>query len=309
MSRKQPFNSSHRKSHHSTKSESSFAVDKIEWRRLLAKLATNGSRKDHESDKHEILPPQKPPKKPNYIKLLIRLLAKLPRGQKPSFDPRQTQREILENIGQELYEVRQKQQLSLKKVSTETRIPIGLLASIEKGKIEDLPEAIYTKGLIKQFANFVGLNGKKLADSYPDDMKLSFSKSSRFPIGIPILQFRSIHFYFIYIVIIIVSVQSISNTLKRAALEETVKEFSNPSQVKSETASPVTKPITVKLYTKGKSQIAVIVDGKTEFEGIMPKETQKIWEAHQYLTIQASDSGQVLVTFNNQKPELFGKIG
>ena len=310
MSRKQPFKSAHRSSNHSTKFEPSFAIDKTRWKRLWEKLGTNSSQSEDKSLENGTVPTQDPPKRPHPITLLLRLFAKLPRRKKPSFDPKQIQREILEEIGRELYQERQRQQLSLEIISTETRISIGLLTAIEKGKVENLPEAIYTKGLIKKFANYLGLNGKELAESYPTDTKLKPGNSSRFRLGIPIFQFRPIHLYFLYIIIVIISVQSISNTLKRAALEGAVEDLPIPPPTLQTPPSPkVKKPISVRVNITGDCQLKVIVDGKVAFDGVLSQETQKTWEANQNITLTASDAGQVLVTFNRQKSQRLGKLG
>lgn len=310
MSRKQPFKSAHHSSHHSTKFESSFAIDKTRWKRLWEKLGTNNAQSEDKSAENGTVPTQDPPKRPHPITLLLRLFAKLPRRKKPSFDPKQLQREILEEIGKELYQERQRQQLSLEMISTETRISIGLLTAIEKGKIENLPEAIYTRGLIKKFANYLGLNGKELAESYPTDTKLKPANSSRFRLGIPIFQFRPIHLYFLYIIIVIISVQSISNTLKRAALEGAVEDLPIPPPTLQTPSTPKDKkPISVKVNIKGDCQLKVIVDGKVAFDGVLSKATQKTWEANQNITLTASNAGQVFIAFNRQKAQRLGRLG
>ncbi|MEA5534043.1 helix-turn-helix domain-containing protein [Crocosphaera sp. XPORK-15E] len=314
MSRKQPpLNSHHHESNHSVEFESSFsaAEEASRWQQLWDRIKLHGHQTSHESEEEQEKPlPETPIKsKPVHIKLLFWLLSKLPRRKKPSFDPKQVQQEILEDIGRQLYQARQKQQLTLEVISTETRISVGLLTAIEKGKVEDLPEGIYTRGFIKKFANFLGLNGQELADSYPIDVKVNSSKSSRLPIGLPILQLRPIHLYFIYILIVILSVQSISNTLKRTVLEGNIDEKMTPAAVKPSTPKPVKKPIMVKVHLTGECSLKVVVDGKTKFDGVLPKDSQKTWEAAQNITIKTSNAGLILVGFNQQKAKRLGKLG
>lgn len=309
MSRKEQLKSSHHTSNHSNRFESSFAVAQKWWKKLRNKLRLNGSHQDSQSDKNDVELPADPPKQITFIKGLIHLFRKLKKRKPPSFDPKEIQREILEEIGQQLYQTRQKQQLSLQKISTETRISIGLLTSIERGQVEELPEAIYTRGLIKKFADCLGLNGKTLAERYPTDVTPNTSKTFSSRVGIPILQFRPIHLYFLYILIVIISVQSISNNLKRAALEGKIEELPIPSSVDTQLSQPTQKPVTIQVNITGKCQLKVIVDGKVDFEGVLPKNTQKTWEANQSITIRASDAGQVLVAFNRQQAKRLGKLG
>ncbi|WP_107670652.1 helix-turn-helix domain-containing protein [Cyanothece sp. BG0011] len=276
------------------------------WQQLWDKLSLNGYQTREESNGEK--PPSPPPKKTVYLKLLLKLLSKFPKRNKHYFDPKKLQKQILEDIGQQLQEERHKQGLSLELISAETRISMGLLEAIEKAKLEELPEAIYTRSFIKKFADFLGLDGKSLSESFPLDSKPKSQSSSRFRFLFPVLQFRPIHLYFLYIIIVVISVQSISNTLKRAATEGAIEELPVPVVV-SPPPPPIQKPVIVKVRSTGKSTLKVTVDGKMTFEGTLSKETQKTWEADQNITLEASDAGLILVTFNNQNAKRLGKLG
>ncbi len=311
MSRKKSsLNSPHHETHQTHKPESNapVGVESRQWQQLWGKLLLNGYQAHQESENGQE-PTPTPPKKPVYLKLLLRLLSKFPRREKHSFDPKEVQREILEDIGKQLYYSREKQGLTLEVVSSQTRISVGLLKAIERGKLEELPEAIYTRGFIKKFADFLGLDGKSLAESFPVDLTLKSSNSSRFRFWLPVLQFRPLHLYFIYIIIVVISVQSISNTLKRAASEGTIDNIPVPVTVTPSPSQTVKKPVSIKVNTTGKASLKVVVDGQTKFEGLLPKDTQKIWEANKNITIEASNAGLILVTFNHEKAKRLGKLG
>jgi cytoskeletal protein RodZ len=311
MSRKKSsLNSPHHETHQVPKPESKtpVAVESRQWQQLWGKLLLKGYEAHQESENGQA-PTPTPPKKPAYLKLLLRLLSKFPRREKHSFDPKEVQREILEDIGKKLYHSREKQGLTLEFVSSQTRISVGLLKAIEKGKLEELPEAIYTRGFIKKFADFLGLDGKSLAESFPVDLTLKSSNSSRFRFWLPVLQFRPLHLYFIYIIIVILSVQSISNTLKRAASEGIIDNIPVSVSVPPSPSQPVKKPVRIKVNTTGKSSLKVVVDGQTKFEGLLPKDTQKSWEANKNITLEASNAGLILVSFNDEKAKRLGKLG
>ncbi|MGB5594105.1 MAG: helix-turn-helix domain-containing protein [Crocosphaera sp.] len=311
MSRKKSsLNSPHHETDQTHKPESNtpVVVESRQWQQLWGKLLLNGYESHQESENGQD-PTPPPPKKPVYLKLLLRLLSKFPRREKHSFDPKKVQREILEDIGKQLYYSREKQGLTLEVVSSQTRISVGLLKAIERGKLEELPEAIYTRGFIKKFADFLGLDGKSLAESFPVDLTLKSSNYSRFRFWLPVLQFRPLHLYFIYIIIVVISVQSISNTLKRAASEGTIDNIPVPVEVTPSPSQTVKKPVRIKVNTTGKVSLKVVVDGQTKFEGLLQKDTQKMWEANQNITIEASNAGLILVTFNDEKAKRLGKLG
>jgi cytoskeletal protein RodZ len=321
-SQKPPFNSS--QPHSSPYSElddlgNSSSEESSQLQKLWAKLLLSHSLPVNHTDKE----PENPPKlklSPRFsLKLLKQLWAKLPRRKKPFYDPRKIQQEILADIGRELYQTRREHSLSLEEIAIDTRIPVGLLQAIEKGRLEDLPEAIYTRGLIKKFGDFLGLDGAALAYRFPTDVVLKSPQSSRFRLGLPSLQFRPLHLYFFYIIIVILSVQGISNNLKRSAFEMGLKEFVPPVSVPSSEvqASPTPvvpsqtaqKPVRINLQVKGESSLKIVADGKTVFQGILEGETQQTWMAQKTLILDADNAGQIIVKFNEEPPQRLGKLG
>ncbi|XLQ11589.1 MAG: helix-turn-helix domain-containing protein [cyanobacterium endosymbiont of Epithemia adnata isolate EadnSB Bon19] len=156
-----------------------------------------------------------------------------------SYDLEQEQYNVLTNIGNQLYQARREQNISLEMVAADTFISLGLLQSLEKGDLKDLPEPIYVRGLIKKFADYLGLNGSVLANHFPTKMARKSSQSSRLQICFPTLELRPFHLYFIYIAIIILSVEGISNHLKRTALDLETGEVhhSSPKSSSSVTVS------------------------------------------------------------------------
>lgn len=156
-----------------------------------------------------------------------------------SCDLEQEQYNVLTNIGNQLYQARREQDISLEMVAVDTFISLELLKALENGVIKDLPEPIYVRGLIKKFADYLGLNGKVLASRFPTKIAGKSSQSSRLQISFPTLELRPFHLYFIYIAIIILSVEGISNHLKHTALELETGEIhhSSPKSSSSVTVS------------------------------------------------------------------------
>lgn len=72
--------------------------------------------------------------------------------------------EQLITVGQYLKAIRTRQGLSLKQVSQRTRIQPNQLRAIESGNWSKLPEAVYVKGFLKQYAQALGLDGMAIAE-------------------------------------------------------------------------------------------------------------------------------------------------
>jgi cytoskeletal protein RodZ len=236
--------------------------------------------------------------------------------------PQQYKQEKITEIGTYLSQIRTQKDISLKLIETKTRIPVRLLKAIETGDLSSLPEPIYIRGLIKQFAEALDLDGTQLANTFPIDLGLP--KNSRFYLPLPSLQLRPFHLYLLYILVVVLSVRAIANVLKQSVTELTIETSPQPlvaaSPVNQQSKpkvltkiptpkKPQTKPVMVDVELKDLSWLEIVVDGKSVFQGNLPKGTKRTWSANKQVTIVAGNAGGVLVTFNNEQPKSLGKLG
>jgi cytoskeletal protein RodZ len=238
---------------------------------------------------------------------------------KPKANPKQQQREKLEELGSRLEQLRSEKGLSLETVSRQTLIPRRLLQAIEKGNLEELPEPIYVRWLIKQFAECLGLDGGQFSHEFP----LIVNNHGSQPLSqrwVPAWQLRPIHLYFLYILLVFFSVKSISHVLQQAALE--VAPLPSPAELVENLPAPVVKPIpevkpvanqgkpvVVEIKLKDDCWLKVVADGKTQFEGTLPQGTRRRWEADKELTVRAGNAGGVYVMVNRAQAKQLGKPG
>lgn len=254
----------------------------------------------------------------------------------------------LKEIGEQLRQFRETNAISLERVAAVTMIRLDLLEAIEKGNLSELPEAIYTKGLIKKYADIMGLEGDSLAAKLPvvSPVVKSEIKPSRFSLP----QLRPHHLYVVYVALIFLSV-SILPRLMRNDLAVTTNNLpasqdlvavKSPSEkevtlVKSNknttpnqtitpqamgshtqisvsnnntpTASGKTQPVNVSLIVKDESWVLVEVDGKKEFEGLLTAGTEQTWTAQQKLVVVAGNAGGVFLAVNNEQAKQLGAPG
>ncbi len=69
------------------------------------------------------------------------------------------------------------------------------------------------------------------------------------------------------------------------------------------------KSVTVNLALQGTSWLEVKADGETAFAGILHKGEQKTWTAKKDVSIRAGNAAAVLVSVNQQQPEVLGDEG
>lgn len=264
-------------------------------------------------------------------------------------NPQEQQLQKLQEIGSYLHQIRCAKEISIEEIASKTRIRVRLLKAIEEAKLEALPEPVYVRGMIVQFADTLGLNGWELAKDFPTNSNYKQLKSS-FWLYLPyFIKLRPFHLYFLYIFLVIVSVRGLANIVSssdvdlprteivatptatpqaKATTKPTqpsqptqpiAKATNKPTQPtqpapKATTKPPTTKPkqdkpVTIAVKIKDESWLKIVADGKTEFEGILPKGTQRNWSAKEKLTVRTGNAGGVLVTFNDKPETAIGKPG
>ena len=233
------------------------------------------------------------------------------------------QREKLQELGSYLRQRRTEKEITIEAVAQHTKIQMRLLRAIEAGNWEELPEPVYIQGMLKQFANALGLNGAEFASVFPLE---TLSPRHRYiGLRLPWLQLRPLHLYLLYIVVVVVSVRGISNLLRQSDLEESSHEpqlVIVDNSTKSEKPDPKiaeptvsvsekkpAKPVVVEVQLKDDCWLRVTADGQTEFEGVLPKGTVQTWMANEEITIRTGNAGGVVVTFNDQKAQQLGAPG
>jgi cytoskeletal protein RodZ len=249
----------------------------------------------------------------------------------------------LEELGFQLRQLREKKMLSIDQIAARTMIQPRLLLAIESGNTSILPEAVYVRGFLKRYADALGLNGTEFVSSFPlePDMRSinpSWQES-------PAAQLRPMHLYVAYAALIAAAIGGLSYLLSRSApapsavksppavtTPATTAPSPRPAAIASSgtassgTASPgaaspqpavspspspdtTGKAIRVNVSLTSRSWLRVVVDGKTDFEGILEQGTQRTWTADRELRVRAGDAGAVMVTYNDDQPKQMGKAG
>ena len=68
-------------------------------------------------------------------------------------------------VGRQLSEARQRQNLTLADISRTTKIPIHLLEAIEQDDVDHLPQGFFTRAFVRAYAKEVGVDADSLVDS------------------------------------------------------------------------------------------------------------------------------------------------
>lgn len=240
----------------------------------------------------------------------------------------QLHREQLVDIGQVLQASRESQALSHEALAEQTLIRPSLLQAMEQGAVEQLPEPVYTRGLIHRYAKALGLDADTLASQYFTPPKLQPQRSFwRVPVT---PQLRPLHLYVAYILLIAIAISGLSYTLKRANYRPSNASVLNEQDLTAatrsadETSSTVTapahseiaaqrtasdEPVRVDIQMRAQSWLRVTADQQVAFEGILKEGDVRHWTAQEQLTIRAGNAGGVMVSFNEGNAETLGEPG
>ena len=234
----------------------------------------------------------------------------------------------LAEMGDYLRHLREQQALSLEDVASLTKVPARMLSAIEEGRLEPLPEPVYTKGFIKRYAEALGLNGSEFASVFPTAQV--FTAKRQFWPELPAAQLKPIHLYLFYIVLIILAVTGLSQMVDRSAQQAlipgaekaaTTKKPAHTSQDQNQTKDKEVAlvsmkdnknssvPVRIGLNVTSESWVMVVVDGKKEFEGTLSQGTQRTWTAKQEIVLRAGNAGGVMVAYNDEQAKQLGSPG
>jgi len=245
----------------------------------------------------------------------------------------------LKQLGTRLRQVRQERSLSLDQVSAKTMIQPRLLNAIEEGRLEQLPEPVYTRGFIRRFAEALDLDGEEFAHAFPAARR-SRKTSNWNQVASP--QLRPVHLWALYGVVIVAGLSGLRHLTNRPGLTSNSTPIASvqsqppitsansggvTSPRPAQTGAPTTsaskplsgqkpkstaaitkKPVKVGVTVKQESWLEIVVDGKTAFEGILPAGTQRTWTADQKLVVRAGNAGGVMIV-NNGPPTAMGAMG
>jgi transcriptional regulator with XRE-family HTH domain len=228
-----------------------------------------------------------------------------------------------ETLGKILKQTRLEKNLSLEDIHRKTKIPLKFLQTIEEDEIPDM-DAIYVRGLIKIYCNFLGLNYREILEKFPIETKkepqkesILFSSSKvRFKI------YRISSKNTIIIIFIIVGIIFISNLFKNMTKKPApiLKEMNKhapqvtlPQTLESpkEKISPSVsnQMIRIRLYAKQDCWVKAIVDGRVVFQSILKKGRFQAWEAKESLELSLGNAGGVELYINEKPFSTLGKSG
>ncbi|MBC8016668.1 MAG: helix-turn-helix domain-containing protein [Sporomusaceae bacterium] len=233
----------------------------------------------------------------------------------------------MKTVGESLREEREKKGLSLRDIETAISIRTLYLNAIEEGNYHLIPGEVYLKGFIRNYANYLGLNGQQMVDLYrkaqlPDSLGIENSVPNKTE---NVTEKPSGHnrkpskWLLISLLAICVAGSAWwllgSSTTEEPQVNRQVQQSPSISNqnapIQSAIPAQPVKANTVIVTAKYTDQCwtSVTVDGKSIYEGTPQAGDTITWEGKKEVTITAGNAGGIDISLNGQSAGKLGEKG
>lgn len=226
------------------------------------------------------------------------------------------------SVGQELKRERELRGISLKEIADATRINLRFLRSLEEDQFESLPGKFFTKGIIREYAKYIGLDEDAALNNYYETCQFQEQTTEEFPFDeaasakLPRRTRNILYFVLLFVLILVVlsAVHFIIRKQKPTApllmeeqvVEEVVLPPTAPTQIEP---VEMNKEMNLVLHFDQETWIQVYADGALKVDGIkQPGERESI-TALEELVIHLGNAGGLTYTLNEKKGKPFGPSG
>ncbi len=249
------------------------------------------------------------------------------------------------DLGTLLKTAREEKGLTLDEAVAGTHIRYHLLEALEENNFKMFPSPVMTRGLIKNYAAFLGVDpvealtqydgkgvlpvkGKKITPNGTRYMNLAMAPRPfiTFDLIVGFLLFALIAAGFVYLFFgqNFISTAAILPTPTKTPLPSGISEnaaLTIPTITPPPTATPTPVPptatptaivyggVTVELLIRQPSWVQISVDDVKDFEGILQAGESRIWSGERRVAIRAGNAGGVEVVVNGTNRGLMGGEG
>ncbi|MBP2627703.1 MAG: putative transcriptional regulator [Firmicutes bacterium] len=232
----------------------------------------------------------------------------------------------MQTVGELLRDEREKKGLSVKEIESAISIRSFYINAIEEGNYNLVPGEVYLKGFIRNYANYLGLNGQEMVDLYrqsqkpipsatvdisPDTIETSANKSEQ-----PSKNNKNSNKLLMISLLAVCVAGSawwLLTSPKQATEPQTNKQIetnptppSQPQPPQSVIPPAPTNPVVITAKYTEKCWTSVTADGKIIYEGTPLNGDTITWEAQKNITITAGNAGGIDLISNGQS---IGKMG
>jgi cytoskeletal protein RodZ len=234
-------------------------------------------------------------------------------------------------FGERLKREREMREVTLKEVTTATRIGPRFLEALENEEWDKLPGGIFNRGFVRSIARFLGLDEENLLAEYDmarGEQSLPVpqpyeNKIPRLPIWVPILTVLAL--LAVFGGLIAGGIYSWRRYATHRAAKRTSSSSLAPTQTQtgtpgviptpaanSSTDSPTSStaiPLDLAIFTSAATRVRILADGTLLLDAELPAGQTRHFSASQQFEVTAADSSAVLLELNGRAMPPVGTPG
>jgi cytoskeleton protein RodZ len=234
-------------------------------------------------------------------------------------------------FGERLKREREMREVTLKEVTTATRIGPRFLEALENEEWDKLPGGIFNRGFVRSIARFLGLDEENLLAEYDmarGEQSLPVpqpyeNKIPRLPIWVPILTVLAL--LAVFGGLIAGGIYSWRRYAAHRAAKRTSSSSFAPTQTQTGTpgviptpaansspdspTSSTTIPLDLAISTSAATRVRILADGTLLLDAELPAGQTRHFSASQQFEVTAADSSAVLLELNGRAMPPVGTPG
>ncbi len=233
------------------------------------------------------------------------------------------------SIGQELKRERELRGISLKEIADSTKINIRFLRALEEDRFDMLPEKFFTRGIIRSYANYIGLDEHSVLNTYLEGLQTrekqqgpeEVKKSDAIEDNEPLRDNKKSIFLFALTVLVILALTVILYIVFQRDEEpppSSSETQSVPAKTQEETITlpPVVEEepeieegLNMEFTVQQETWIEVFADQEMLDSGVKYPGERLQYKARKEFLIHIGNAGGIAYTINNQDGIKFGEPG
>jgi cytoskeletal protein RodZ len=234
------------------------------------------------------------------------------------------------SIGQELKRERELRGISLKEIADSTKINVRFLRALEEDRLEMLPEQFFTRGIIRTYAKYLGLDEQSALNTYLEGLQTretqetsnggKQSKVRESLESLPKEKKNSLLFAFIVLVILaLITIMYFVFRNDESPPPDTSK-MESPIQYTEE--KPITTPsitqeepeieqkeLNIEITVQQETWLEIFADQEMVDSGIKSPGERLQFKALQEFLIHIGNAGGITYTINSEEGIKFGVLG
>jgi transcriptional regulator with XRE-family HTH domain len=234
------------------------------------------------------------------------------------------------SIGQELKRERELRGISLKEIADSTKINLRFLRALEEDRLDLLPEQFFTRGIIRTYAKYLGLDEQSVLNTYIESQQTqeiqemsdsdNKAKLSEAPESDPKEKKPSWFFTLMVLAIIVLIIIMYFvfrkektpplNSLKiQPVIQETTEKSITLPPITQEEPTTEQQELNIEITVQQETWLEIYADQEMLDSGIKNPGDRLQFKALQEFLIHIGNAGGITYTINGQEGKKFGEPG